>query len=177
MFASAVGRLSKRASIAKNARSSKKAKEAKEDDEDEVHYLHGVDEDDDNEESVDDEESAELEEAIEQVLDSSNSAWSFINNALQSEPGVNSNKKREENSMVERNNMTERVIEGMGLPSLQLINSSLYLQLNQFFFSYVRFPSLGDSYCTYLQILRTCIVFAAAQQGTVRRSTAGGYFI
>ena len=87
MFASAVGRLSKRASIAKNARSSKTAKE---DAEDKVHYLHGVDEDDENEEGVYDEESAELEEAIELVLDSSNSA-------LQSDPGVNSNyKKRRE---------------------------------------------------------------------------------
>ena len=67
----------------KKTRSSKKAKE---DAEDKVHYLNGVDEDDENEEGVDDEGSAELEEAIEQLLNNSNSAWSFINNALQSEP-------------------------------------------------------------------------------------------
>ena len=74
-----MGRLSNRASITKNARSSKKAQE---DAEDKVHYLDGVDEDDENEEGVG---RAELEEAIEQLGNNSNSAWSFINGALQSE--------------------------------------------------------------------------------------------
>ena len=65
--------------IIKNAPSSKKAKE---DAEDKVHYLDGVDEDDENEEGVG---SAELEEAIEQLVNNSISALSFVNGALQSE--------------------------------------------------------------------------------------------
>ena len=78
-----MGRLSKRASIAKNARSSKKAKE---DAEDTIYYRDGVDDDDGNEEGNDDEESGELEEAIEKLFNNSNAAWSFMNGALQSEP-------------------------------------------------------------------------------------------
>ena len=61
-----MGRLSKRASIAKYARSSKKAKE---DAEDKVRYLDGVDEDDKNEEGVHDKESSE--EAIDFGMKSS----------------------------------------------------------------------------------------------------------
>ena len=78
-----MGRLSKQASIAENPRSSKKAKE---DAEDKVHYLDGVYEDDENEEGVDDEESGEVEEAIEQLVNNSNAAWSFLNGELQSKP-------------------------------------------------------------------------------------------
>ena len=77
-----IGRLSKRAPIAKVPRSSKKAKE---DAEDAVHYLDGVDEDDENEEGIDDEESGELEEAIDELVNNSNSAWSFMNDTQQSE--------------------------------------------------------------------------------------------
>ena len=75
----------------KNARSSK---EAKKDVEGKFHYL---DEDNENEKGVDEEESGELEEAIEQLVKNSNSAWSFMNGSQQSEPKKNErSKKRKE---------------------------------------------------------------------------------
>ena len=92
-----MGRLSKRASIAKNARSSKKAKE---DAVDTVHYLEGVDEDDENEEGIDDEGSGEFEEAIEQLVINSNRNLRKKNN----EKKV----KRGENVWSEKNYRNER---------------------------------------------------------------------
>ena len=65
------------------------SKKAKEDAEDTVHYLDGVDEDDEN------------EEAIEQLVNNSNAAWSFMNGgALQSEPKKNELSKNERRKRV-----------------------------------------------------------------------------
>ena len=86
----------------KNARFSKKAKE---DAEDKFNYL---DEDDDNEEGIDDKESGELEEAIEQLINNSNAAWSFMNGALRSEPKKieQSKKSKERRKRVEREELS-----------------------------------------------------------------------